>query len=83
MIRLRSLPVIVGSHLLCCIAFAEVDADKLDSLVRSLWNEQNVPGLAVAVVTPEGSWHAGYGVRDLSTRERVESDTLFLIGSLT
>ncbi|KAK7496386.1 hypothetical protein BaRGS_00012308 [Batillaria attramentaria] len=42
-----------------------------------------VPGMSVAVVKDGKTWTRGYGVKDLTTMEPVDSSTLFAIGSLT
>jgi CubicO group peptidase (beta-lactamase class C family) len=54
----------------------------LEAYIEQARVEWDVPGLAIAVV--EGAttvWARGFGVRDLSTGEPVDDNTLFAIGS--
>lgn len=56
----------------------------LDGLVEQGLKDWQVPGLALAVVKDGKVVYArGYGVRNLQTREGVNPDTLFYIGSAT
>jgi CubicO group peptidase (beta-lactamase class C family) len=56
----------------------------LDASVTAAMQRWEVPGLAVAVVKDQKLVLArGFGVRDVTTREPVDADTLFGIGSNT
>ena len=55
----------------------------LDPIVASLMEAQQIPGMAIALVRPEGTTIAHYGVADRKTGTPVDDDTLFEIGSLS
>ncbi|WP_110650261.1 class C beta-lactamase [Salinicola peritrichatus] len=55
----------------------------LDPIVESLLREQDIPGMAVAVVSPAGTLIANYGLADRESGTPVDDDTLFEIGSLS
>lgn len=69
------------------VALAEGDdADVrgvVDSVVESLMQKQGIPGMAVAVVRPQGTQILNYGVADRDDGTPVDGDTLFEIGSLS
>lgn len=69
------------------VALAEGDdADvrgAVDSVVESLMQKQGIPGMAVAVVRPQGTQILNYGVTDRDDGTPVDGDTLFEIGSLS
>lgn len=69
------------------VALAEDDdADvrgAVDSVVESLMQKQGIPGMAVAVVRPQGTQILNYGVADRDDGTPVDGDTLFEIGSLS
>ncbi|MES9838320.1 MAG: serine hydrolase domain-containing protein [Candidatus Thiodiazotropha sp.] len=53
-------------------------------LIDRLLEEEIVPGLSIALVDARGPvWLEGFGMADSRTGERVDSRTLFRIGSLT
>ena len=59
-------------------------ASELDELVdRGMARLKGVPGLALAVYTPEGCYARGFGVIDVETGERVDTETAFYIASAT
>lgn len=61
------------------LSFTEVDKTLQETL-----RCRNIPGLAVSVVRRGRIVFAkGYGVKDIKTREKVSSKTLFGIASLT
>ncbi|WP_280564289.1 class C beta-lactamase [Chromohalobacter sp. 48-RD10] len=55
----------------------------LDPIVDSLMEAQHIPGMAVALVGPQGTMIAHYGVADRETSSALDNDTLFEIGSLS
>lgn len=56
----------------------------LSTWVKAQMEYAGIPGLAIAVVHDrELVWSAGFGVRDLSTKEPVTPQTLFRIASIT
>lgn len=69
------------------VALAEGDdADvrsAVDPIIESLMQEQSIPGMAVAVVRPQGARILNYGVADRDDGTPVDGDTLFEIGSLS
>jgi CubicO group peptidase (beta-lactamase class C family) len=61
-------------------------ASRIDLLVERLENlarEHHVPGMGLAVVTPDGVFTRGIGVTDLETGSAVSPETIFEIGSIT
>lgn len=59
-------------------------ADSTDAYILSLMKYYNVPGMSVAVVE-EGSiiYSGSFGVRSINRPEKVDSNTLFAIGSIS
>lgn len=59
-------------------------ADELDAqITRGTERLGFVPGLSVAVYSPDGAFTRGYGVTDITTGERADADTSFYIASAT
>ena len=57
---------------------------RLDELVADIRASTGVPGLAVAVVHgPRKLYAKGFGVRNISTREPVDADTVFQLASVS
>ncbi len=56
--------------------------DSLDSYINKALKDWNIPGVAVCIVK-DGKvvWNKGYGYRETGKAERVDENTLFLIGS--
>jgi CubicO group peptidase (beta-lactamase class C family) len=62
----------------------EASFAELDTIVETGMAETGVPGVAVAVVyDDEVMYTQGYGVRDVDTGDPVDSETIFLVASLT
>lgn len=58
--------------------------DRLDDLADSLMASSGIPGMAVAVVHDGKTVYAkGFGVRDVSTGEPVDADTVFQLASVS
>ncbi len=55
----------------------------IDPIVESLMRQQSIPGMAVAVVRPQGTQILNYGVADRDDGTPVDDETLFEIGSLS
>ncbi|MCK0715212.1 class C beta-lactamase [Chromohalobacter sarecensis] len=55
----------------------------LDPIVESLMEAQHIPGMAVALVGPQGTTISHYGIADHETGSAVDGATLFEIGSLS
>jgi len=77
----------VSVWLLCACAHAAEDDGRLqrivDEAVRSVMEEHDVPGMAVAV-THEGQRHFfNYGAASKESGQKVTEDTLFEIGSIS
>ncbi|MFC3303095.1 serine hydrolase [Parvularcula lutaonensis] len=63
---------------------AAPEAIAIDKMVEDAFAQFEVmPGLAVAVYTPQGSYASGFGVTDIETAEAVTEDTAFYIASST
>ena len=59
-------------------------ADSLDNYVKQGLKEWDVPGLSVVIVKDgKVTWMKGYGVRDITSRQPVDENTLFMIASNT
>src|SRR5215510_14052282 len=56
--------------------------DSLDTYVERALKEWQIPGASVAIVK-DGKvvWMKGYGVKEVGTNDRVDENTLFMIGS--
>lgn len=54
-----------------------------DEVIRPLMREHGIPGMAVGIITPEGTHVLGYGVASKETGKAVTDDTLFEIGSIS
>src|SRR5262245_52345486 len=58
--------------------------DSLDSYVNKALTDWEIPGVAVCVVkNGKVVLMKGYGVKDYDTKEKVDENTLFMIGSNT
>ena len=55
----------------------------IDPVVESLMRQQSIPGMAVAVVRPQGTQILNYGFADRDSETPVDDETLFEIGSLS
>ena len=80
LIRLISLGLLILS---CLPVYSQIiTSNEIDSLVEKTLTTFNVPGIAVAVVKDGSVIHVrGYGVRSLSTKQKVDENTLFCIAS--
>ena len=59
-------------------------ANKLDAYIQKGMKEWQVPGLAVAIIKDDKIvFMKGYGVKKWGTQEKVDENTLFMIGSNT
>ncbi|MDV6318246.1 class C beta-lactamase [Chromohalobacter sp. HP20-39] len=64
-------------------AIDEQAREVLDPIVESLMAAQHIPGMAVALVGPQGTTIAHYGVAEREAGSAVDEATLFEIGSLS
>ncbi|WP_298837172.1 class C beta-lactamase [uncultured Salinicola sp.] len=55
----------------------------VDPVIESLMRQQSIPGMAVAVVRPQGTQVLNYGVAERDDGIPVDGETLFEIGSLS
>ena len=76
--------------LICVMPFAAaVAADDgeikphVDRIIPPLMEQQGIPGMAVAIVTKDGSEVFNYGVASKQTGKPVDDETLFEIGSIS
>ncbi|MCP4360945.1 MAG: beta-lactamase family protein [Chloroflexi bacterium] len=57
---------------------------ELDAMFTELVAEENIPGMAVAIVAQgEVVWSEGYGFANIQTQQPVTPDTPFLIASVS
>ncbi len=62
--------------------FAQITTNEVDLLVEKTLKTFNVPGIAVAIVKDGKLIHSkGYGVKSITTNEKVDANTLFGIAS--
>jgi len=62
--------------------FAQITTSQIDEVVERTLKTFNVPGIAVAIVKDGKVIHSkGYGVKSISTKEKVNENTLFGIAS--
>lgn len=60
-----------------------MNTEKLDDVVERAMRSGRVPGAALVVVTPEGSYVNGYGVRAVGGEDAVTDSTRFAIASVS
>lgn len=60
-----------------------MNTSKIDQIITRAMRVVGAPGAAVAVVTPEGSYLQGYGVKALGGSDPVLPSTLFAIASVS
>lgn len=63
--------------------FDETRREALYAFVEKARARVGVPGVALAVVTPEGTFTRGFGVREMGGDAPVDADTQMMIGSIT
>lgn len=63
--------------------FDQARQTALLAFIEQARERSGVPGLAVAVVTPEGTVTRGFGTREQGGAKTVDADTQFMIGSIT
>ncbi|PKA40206.1 class C beta-lactamase [Rhizobium sullae] len=70
-----------------CAHAADEDQSRIERVVnaaiRPIMEEYNVPGIAVAITTPEERYFFGYGVASRKSDAKVTGDTIFEIGSIS
>jgi CubicO group peptidase (beta-lactamase class C family) len=85
--HIRAAHIVAGAAallLLAPLARAQAPLDGFDGYVARSVKDWNVPGLAIAVVKDDSVVFAkGYGVRQLGTRDSVNTHTLFANASTT
>lgn len=79
---------IIIALLLAPCSFSQTDTlpsfikDSLDSYVNRALTEWKIPGASVCIVkNGKVVWLKGYGVKEMGTEEKVDENTLFMIGS--
>ena len=84
---MKKLRTIFSGMLAASLSFssvAQVDANKIETIVENSMARFNVPGLAIAIVEDDKLVLAkGFGVKHLATGEKVNKETLFGIASNT
>jgi len=61
-----------------------ISADTLEKLAKEALSTFEVPGCAIAIVTRDKVLHeVGFGVRDITKKDPIDPDTLFVIASCT
>jgi CubicO group peptidase (beta-lactamase class C family) len=60
-----------------------MNTEKLDGIVERAMQAARVPGASLAVVTPDGSYTRGYGVRTVGTDNAVTETSRFAIASVS
>ncbi|MEO7982467.1 MAG: serine hydrolase [Bacteroidota bacterium] len=74
--------------LICKGSIAQTDTlpafirDSLDSYVNRALTEWKIPGVSVCIIkNGKAAWCKGYGVKEMGTMDKVDENTLFMIGS--
>jgi CubicO group peptidase (beta-lactamase class C family) len=63
---------------------AGIDFKKLETYIQKSMTDWKIPGLAIAIVQGDSvAFAKGFGVRDINTKESVNTETLFAIASNT
>ncbi|WP_303853763.1 class C beta-lactamase [Salinicola salarius] len=83
--------IVLGVSLLLLGSSAAVSAqsdgadirEAVDPVIESLMRQQSIPGMAVAVIRPQGTQILNYGVADRDGGTPVDDDTLFELGSIS
>jgi CubicO group peptidase (beta-lactamase class C family) len=58
--------------------------DDVDTLIQSVFDQTSIPGMAVAIVTPDGVvWSQGYGYANVEAQQPATPDTPFTLASIT
>src|SRR6185369_17301619 len=60
-----------------------IDPAKVDSVSEAVRKQTSIPGLAIGLITREGVYIKGYGVRNLEKMQPVTEHTAFDTGSVT
>ena len=68
---------------LAALAQPRIHSARVDAIVQPALAGAPFPGVAVAIVTKDGVFAKGYGVRSLDTRQPVTAKTIFALGSVT
>src|SRR5215212_4127225 len=68
--------------------FAQADApafikDSLDSYVEKALRDWQIPGIAIAIIKDGQVTVKGYGIKEMGKNDKVDENTLFMIGSNT
>jgi CubicO group peptidase (beta-lactamase class C family) len=86
----RFIFLLTTALLFSCYCFSQTDAvpsfvkDSLDNYVTKALADWQIPGISVCIVkNGKVVVMKGYGVKDLDTKEKVDENTLFMIGSNT
>ncbi|AFY57669.1 penicillin-binding protein, beta-lactamase class C [Rivularia sp. PCC 7116] len=58
-------------------------AQQLQANIDSVVQSTKIPGVAVAVISPEENWYGASGVSNLETEKSMNPDDLFKIGSIS
>jgi CubicO group peptidase (beta-lactamase class C family) len=64
-------------------AAADAPIDDFERFIRSEMERQGIPGLSVALVTPELIWSNGFGFADLENRVRATEHSSYRMASVT
>lgn len=82
--------LLITSALFACNCFAQTDSipsfvkDSLDNYVNRALQDWQIPGVAVCIIKNDKVVvMKGYGVKDWDTKDPVDENTLFMIGSNT
>jgi CubicO group peptidase (beta-lactamase class C family) len=64
--------------------FTEEKIDSVEKIIREKMSEKKFPGLSIALIdNTELFWSKGYGYKNNVTKEPVEPETVFSVGSLS
>ncbi|MFC2096499.1 serine hydrolase [Bacteroidota bacterium] len=66
-----------------CTSQDQVFTEELKENIKSRIENEIITGIVIGVITPEGTSFYSYGVKSLETKEPVDENTVFEIGSIT
>src|SRR6185295_14505929 len=87
---MKTKTLMAGLSLLCLCFFAQGQEkpdrfkEQLEPVIKHIMQQTDMPGLAIAIVENQKIvYSAGFGVRNLSTREPISARSLFHMASIT
>ncbi len=87
---MKHIQFFIAALLTFCTAFSQAPAprsfisDSLDNYINAAMKDWQIPGVAVCIVKDgKVAYMKGYGVKDMNGTDKIDENTLFMIGSNT